>query len=116
MATSERPPSPPGSEIIGKPPVPSSFALGQSYPNPFNPTARIDYQLPLDSRVSLKVYNIAGQVVSVLRDDIENAGYKSVEWNANGFASGVYFYKLEVTSATDASKSFTQVRKMALVK
>ena len=116
MATSERPPLPPNTEATNKTSLPSSFALGQSYPNPFNPTTRIDYQLPLDSRVSLKIYNLAGQVVSVLRDDMEDAGYKSVEWNAGSFASGVYFYKLEITNTIDPTKSFTQVRKMALVK
>ena len=96
--------------------LPIHFNLSQSYPNPFNPNTTIKYQLPENSKVSLKVYNTLGQVVITLTDKVEDAGFKSVEWNASNVASGVYFYRLEATSVSDPSKSFTQVKKMLLVK
>jgi len=96
--------------------LPSVYKLFQSYPNPFNPTATIQYSLATQSRVSLKVYNLLGQLVATLTDGIEEAGYKSVHWNANNFSSGVYFYRIEATSINDRSKTFKQVRKMVLLK
>ncbi len=96
--------------------LPSAFALLQNYPNPFNPATMIRYELPGASYVTLKVYNVLGQVVTTLADDVEQAGYRSVEWNASGVASGVYFYRLEATSIADRTSSFTQVRKMLLIR
>lgn len=75
--------------------VPTEFALAQNYPNPFNPTTTINYDLPKDSRVSLKVFNILGQEVATLVSTEQKAGHKSIEWNANGVGSGVYFYLLQ---------------------
>jgi len=95
---------------------PFVFELEQNYPNPFNPTTKIVYDVSTRSRVSLKVYNVLGQIVATLKDGSEEAGRKSLEWSAANFASGVYFYKLEATSITDPSKTFSEIRKMALVK
>jgi len=96
--------------------LPTKFALEQNYPNPFNPSTKLKYQLPVDSRVTLKVYNVLGQVVATLADETQSAGYKTVEWNASNVASGVYFYKLETVGTSDHDKSFTQVKKMLLLK
>ncbi len=96
--------------------IPKEYALHQNYPNPFNPTTTLQYSLPNESRVKLIIYNVLGQVVEILSDAIESAGYISVEWNAGSIPSGIYFYKLESVSISDASKSFTQVKKMLLVK
>jgi hypothetical protein len=96
--------------------VPSQFILLQNYPNPFNPTTTIQYELPRNSKVRLKVYNLLGQVVQTLVNGVEQAGYKQVHWNADGFASGIYFNRLEAASVTDPTKVFTQVRKMVLMK
>ena len=93
--------------------LPGTFALSQNYPNPFNPATAIHYQLPYESQVHLSVYNMLGREVATLVNGTQEAGYKSAEWNANGVASGVYFYKLE---AAAGGKSFMQVRKMILVK
>jgi hypothetical protein len=93
--------------------LPKVFRLMQSYPNPFNPVAVILYDLPVTSRVTLEVYNVVGQLVATLIDDTQYAGYKSVEWNAGNLSSGVYFYRL--TAQSDA-KTFTEVKKMLLVK
>jgi hypothetical protein len=96
--------------------LPKEFALYQNYPNPFNPLTVIRYSLPVNSVVSLKVYNVLGQVVATLADEAQSAGYKTAEWNASNFASGVYFYRLEATSISDPNKSFTQVKKSLLLK
>jgi len=66
--------------------------------------------------VKLKIFNVLGQVVATLRDEEESAGYKQIEWNSSAVASGIYFYRLDATSTNDASKSFTQVKKMLLLK
>ena len=101
--------------------LPKTFALHQNYPNPFNPTTAILYDLPVDAHVELKIYNILGQDIVTLKDDVESAGYKSVEWNSTNRAgialsSGVYFYRLEATSADKSGKTFTQIRKSLLLK
>lgn len=88
---------------------PKDFSLGQNYPNPFNPVTLIKYGLPVDEYVTLKVYNALGQIVANLVDGMESAGFKSVEFNAARLPSGIYFYRLQ-------AGSFTEIRKMALMK
>jgi len=95
---------------------PLSYALDQAYPNPFNPTTTINYSLPQDSRVTLKIYNVLGQVIAMLSDEVQSAGYRSATWVATDAASGIYFYRLEAISIVEPTKSFTQVKKMVLVK
>ena len=97
-------------------PMPFTFSLSQNYPNPFNPSTRIQYALSIETKVRLVVYSLLGQVVAELVNGVEMAGYKSVEWNASAFSSGIYFYRLEATSISDASKTFTSVKKMLLIK
>ncbi|MBI1808186.1 MAG: T9SS type A sorting domain-containing protein [Ignavibacteria bacterium] len=96
--------------------LPTRFDLSQNYPNPFNPTTTIKYSLPNDAIVALKIYDVLGREVQTLVDRIEEAGYKSVEWDAATVASGVYFYRIEATSILDASQVFTETRKMALLR
>jgi photosystem II stability/assembly factor-like uncharacterized protein len=96
--------------------LPSIFALRQNYPNPFNPSTRITYTLPVQSRVTLTMYNILGQVIASLAEGVQEAGSKSVAWNAACMTSGVYFYRLDATSVSDPSKRFSQTRKMVLIK
>jgi len=105
-----------GVPISQRPLLPSTYELSPNYPNPFNPTATIQYNLPYRSGVSLKVYDILGQLVATLASGMHEAGNQSVTWNASNFASGIYFYQLEATSIADPSKTFTQVRKMVLLK
>lgn len=112
----EKPPSPPSAEGAQVQTLPPTYAFEQSYPNPFNPSTTIRYQLPSESHVSIKVYNVAGQVVAVLRDGIEPAGFRSVTWDASGFASGIYFYDLITSRTYKPAESFSQVRKMMLIK
>jgi len=89
--------------------LPSEFALLSNYPNPFNAQTVIEYQLPVSSTVKLEVYNILGEKVATLVNGQEQAGYRSVTWDASEISSGIYFYKL---SAGD----YTETMRMILVK
>jgi hypothetical protein len=91
-------------------PLPSTYILFQNYPNPFNPTTAISYKLPAFSQVELNIYNILGQKVAALVNAKQNAGMHTVQWNAAGFASGIYFYRLETENG------FVQSRKLIFLK
>jgi hypothetical protein len=116
VATKEMPPPPPGEQLKFVKEIPKEYLLEQNYPNPFNPVASFRYELPCESKVKLSIYNLLGQVVALLKDEEEQAGYKEIQWNANRVAGGVYFYRLEATSVSDPNKSFMQVKKMLLLK
>lgn len=94
--------------------MPFQFVLHQNYPNPFNPATTIDYQLPADGFVSLKVYDVLGRIVAGLVDGYQSAGYYAGTWNAQAVGSGLYFYRLTVK--TDDGKSFSATKKMLLTK
>ncbi len=115
VPTSEYPPSPPPA-APESPRIPVLYALEQNYPNPFNPSTTIHYQLPVRSRVTLRVYNTLGQVVQVLADGVEGAGDRRAGWNGDGLPSGVYFCRLDATSVADPSTTFTGVKKMVLIR
>ena len=95
--------------------LPTHFQLEQNYPNPFNPSTTINYQLPSSSHVVLKIYNVLGQEMETLIDGIQEAGYKSVIWNAQRAASGVYFYRIDATSSS-GKPAFSQTRKLMVIK
>ena len=85
--------------------VPSSFGLEQNYPNPFNPETVIRYSLPVTSDVTLKVYNVLGQEVAILRMNEEmKPGKYEVNFNAASLSSGVYFYRLQAGSFVETKK------------
>jgi len=89
--------------------VPVEYGLQQNYPNPFNPSTNIQFSIPEQQLVQLKVYNVIGQEVATLVNDVMNQGNYSVAFNADNFSSGVYFYKLE-------TGKFSEVKKMILAK
>ena len=113
--TTELPPAPPGG-IAGVKGVPSEFVLEPLYPNPFNPSTRIAYQLPVTSRVMLRVYNLLGETVRILRDAVEDPGYRSIEWNASELASGIYICRLDASCLEDPGRTITTMRKVVLLK
>jgi Secretion system C-terminal sorting domain len=96
--------------MIGKPAV---FSISQNYPNPSNPKSRIDYEIPLDGMVSLKVYDILGREIIKLVDEPKTAGYYIAEFDGSNLASGTYFYRI---IAQNNESKFTKTLKMILVK
>jgi hypothetical protein len=95
--------------------APEVFKLEQNYPNPFNPTTTIEYQLPVESCVSLEVYDLLGREVATLVNEVQGLGFKSVEFSASNLASGVYFYRMEVLPVNGGA-AFSQLRRLVLVK
>ncbi|MEK9136324.1 MAG: T9SS type A sorting domain-containing protein, partial [Bacteroidota bacterium] len=93
---------------------PKEYALHQNYPNPFNPSTEIRYQTPEVSHVTRKVFDILGREGATLVDGVEDAGYKSVRFDASNLASGVYFYRMAATG--DNGERFLKVEKMMLLK
>jgi len=83
---------------------PQTFSLSQNCPNPFNASTVIKYELPQPSQVIIEIYDILGRKVSMLIDRHQPAGYHQAIWQADDFASGMYFYKLQVGEYTDTKK------------
>ena len=96
-------------EESGDKTLPKEFNLYQNYPNPFNPTTTITFDLPKQSHVILKVYNILGQEVSTLINETKKSGSYKINFNASALSSGVYLYRIQ----TD---DFTRSKKMILLK
>ncbi len=89
--------------------IPEKFSLSQNYPNPFNPSSNIFFSIGKTALVSLKVYDSLGKEVSILMNEQKPAGDYTLNFNADGLAAGVYYYKL-------TADNFSQVRKMILLK
>jgi len=89
--------------------LPTEFSLLQNYPNPFNPETIINYQLPANTLVTLKVFDELGRLVRTLIDDRQSAGTHSITFNASNLATGVYFYRL-------IAGSYAQTKKLMLLK
>jgi len=94
---------------------PKEFSLSQNYPNPFNPSTTIRYAVPSEAKVKLNVYNLLGQIVTNLVDNVEQTGYHEVVFNAANLASGIYFYTIDVKS-TDGKHNFQSAKKLILMK
>ena len=88
---------------------PTGFSLAQAFPNPFNSQTNISFSLATRTHVTLKVYDVLGREIAVLVDEDKSPGGYSVEWAANGVASGLYFYTLK-------AGEFTETKKVQLVK
>jgi hypothetical protein len=104
------------SDIQGRPTVfnnntlqPEKYSLAQNYPNPFNPSTTIEYSIPQNSFVSLKIYDMTGREISTLVSKQQETGTYIVDWNASKLSSGVYFYRLN-------AGNFTETKKMILAK
>ena len=96
--------------------LPQRVVLYPAYPNPFNPMTTITFDLPYTAHVSLKVFNVLGQEVVVLADEVRNAGAHRIHFNAAGLASSVYFYRLEVMAVDGVTGRQTATGKVLLMK
>jgi ELWxxDGT repeat protein len=96
--------------------LPEAYALRGNYPNPFNPSTRIDYDLPVASIVRITVFDILGRAVATVADGIQEAGRKSAAWEAGSLAGGVYYYRLEATPLEKGWSTFTASGRMALIR
>lgn len=90
--------------VTGMKQIPESFSLSQNYPNPFNPSTTIKYGLPHDTKVTLEIYGVLGQLVAVAVDEEQKAGYYEIVFANSGLASGVYFYRLQAGSFIETKK------------
>ncbi len=89
--------------------LPTEFSISQNYPNPFNPLTKIDFAMPAAGNVSIKVYDILGNEVSVLENGYRSAGYHSLQFDGSKLSSGVYIYRM-------ISGKFTSTKKLVLLK
>jgi len=97
-------------KILSKNQIPTVYNLYQNFPNPFNPSTKINFDLPKDSKVTLVIYDLLGRVVKrLLNSEFKQAGRYSIDFNASNLASGVYFYRIE-------AGDFVMTKKMVLVK
>jgi hypothetical protein len=87
----------------------SEYVLNGAYPNPFNPSTRIEYSIINSGHVSVNVYDMSGRLVDEIVNNWHEAGNQSVVWNASGYPSGIYFVKLE-------AGDFSASQKIVLVK
>ena len=89
--------------------LPTSFSVDQNYPNPFNPTTMINFALPEAGDVTIKVYNLLGQEMATLVNEVRDAGYHTVAFDASSLSAGVYLYVME-------AGDFSESRRMTLLK
>ena len=94
--------------------LPTSYVIHQNYPNPFNPVTTLRYDLPEDALVNITIYDMMGRVVRTMVNTQQNAGFKSVQWNATNdksapVSAGIYLYMIQ-------AGDFRQTRKMVLLK
>ena len=89
--------------------LPIEYALGQNYPNPFNPSTKIKYSVPQNGLVLIVVYDLTGQEVATLLNEVKEPGNYELDFSVIGLSSGVYFYKM-------TSNNFSQVKKMSILK
>ena len=89
--------------------TPNKFSLSQNYPNPFNPQTKIEYSIPKDDFVTVKIYNLLGREVMILENEYKKSGSYKITFDGANLSSGVYYYKI-------SSGKFEQVKKMILIK
>ena len=92
-----------------KPEVPDNYYLSKAYPNPFNAVTRLTYGMTEDGRISVRIFDLSGGLVSTLVDGTVSAGHHTVTWGADGMASGVYMVRMETAG-------FKSVRKVVLMR
>ena len=89
--------------------IPNMFELSQNYPNPFNPSTTIKFSLPVQTQLRINLYNMLGEQVASIAEEMYEAGYYKITFDAEGLSSGTYIYRLE-------SNNFTETKKMILIR
>jgi hypothetical protein len=89
--------------------IPAKFSVKQNFPNPFNPTTKIEFSIPSDNLAQIKVYNVLGMEVATLLNEYRQAGTHNLEFNASNLSSGIYFYKV-------VSGNYSETKKMILLR
>ena len=95
--------------------IPTEISISQNFPNPFNPTTTIKYWLNVEANSRIVVFNSLGQEIEELINIVQTAGSYSVNWNAENYASGIYFYSFEVTDQNN-SLLHKEMKKLILLK
>ena len=95
--------------VVKEEEIPTEYSISQNYPNPFNPTTKLKIALPQRGLTKLIIYDLHGRIVQTLINKELEAGYYEINFNANNFQSGVYFYRIQ-------SGDFSQTKKMILIK
>ncbi|MFA5010438.1 MAG: T9SS type A sorting domain-containing protein [Ignavibacteria bacterium] len=93
--------------------LPTKFDLSQNYPNPFNPVTKVDFSLPFDSKVNIKLYDITGREVITLVNDVRTAGFYTEQFNVSNLSSGTYFYRI---TAKSSGGDYSMTKKMMLIR
>jgi len=94
---------------VNKIEIPNKYRLSQNFPNPFNPKTRIEFSIPKQNYVTLKIYDILGREIKTLVNELKSPGIYIADLDGSEFSSGVYFYRIE-------AGDFTDVKKMILIK
>jgi hypothetical protein len=89
--------------------IPGEFSLFQNYPNPFNPNTTVEYNVPKNTYVTIKVFDAVGRLAALLVDEQKTAGNYKINFDAGNLASGIYYYTMNTSE-------FTQTKKMILIK
>jgi photosystem II stability/assembly factor-like uncharacterized protein len=95
--------------------APQNFILEQNFPNPFNPSTKIRYNIPVESNINIKVFNSLGENVREFILGTRSAGFYDLDFNSNGLSSGVYFYTIH-SASVDGKQNFSNTKKMILLK
>ena len=98
-----------------QPEIPQAFSLDQNYPNPFNPWTTLSYQLASPGRVSLALYNVLGQQIAQLVDEVQEAGYYERVWDGSKTSSGIYYARLVATD-NEGKQVYQSMKKLLLLK
>ena len=97
--------------------LPDKFEIFQNFPNPFNPSTQIKYSIPEISNVRLEIFNVLGERISILVNQIREPGFYITKFNASNLASGLYIYRIHAKSVrNDSKQNFIEVKKMMLLK
>jgi hypothetical protein len=93
--------------------VPTKYDLSQNYPNPFNPKTKINFEIPIDSKVKMILYDVTGREIKTIINEVRTAGYHTVLFDGSDISSGIYFYRL---IANSNGKDYINTKKMAIIK